>query len=616
MLTQSPRPLTRLLRVRIPLRAMLVAGFLVTCAVPLIGFWYWSHNTVLDNEFEEVEERHLLLARNLGAALERYHDDLISVFETFVDKMSVGEDLAFADGLFEKLRFRHICVFNSTTGTLTTSYFHKQNACPDALDAERVAYFQSLAADSTKAAGMSPVMITPDGATVLYMAAQSGPVIVVGAVGTSYFRELGKRISFGRMGHAAIVDQTGRVLAHPLVAWEEAAQDISAVSAVQRMLNGESGVERFYSPALKGDMIAGFTGIKGSGWGVMVPQPVVELEETVDRISGSGRLVFILGLALAVLIAFFVAGWFSRSINAVAEVARRMSQGDDSARVGDDLLAQPVLEISELGKSYNDMADRVQEARSKEIALRVTAEEAVAAKSQFLAIMSHEIRTPMNGLLGMAALLRRTKLDDQQSVFADRLIDSGQGLMTILNDVLDFSQIEAGHVELCNEPFDLCDTVRSIAALMQVEASKVGSVIETHFDRVETARLTGDRNRVGQVLLNLVGNAIKFTTDGTIHIWVEAARDSDPRTLRVVVKDTGVGVPEEAHERIFEHFVQVDSSMRRNHGGAGLGLAISKRLVNAMGGEIGISPNTGIGAEFWFTVADQPAGAKASPQPT
>lgn len=121
MLTQSPRPLTRLLRVRIPLRAMLVAGFLVTCAVPLIGFWYWSHNTVLDNEFEEVEERHLLLARNLGAALERYHDDLISVFETFVDKMSVGEDLAFADGLFEKLRFRHICVFNSTTGTLTTS---------------------------------------------------------------------------------------------------------------------------------------------------------------------------------------------------------------------------------------------------------------------------------------------------------------------------------------------------------------------------------------------------------------------------------------------------------------------------------------------------------------
>ena len=597
------RLVANLKRGKIPLRAMLVAGFLLACTVPLIGFWWWSHNTVLRSEIEEVPERHLLLARNLGAALERYHDDLHSVFGAFDDKMSAGDDLAFADDLFEKLRFRHICIFDSATGDLVRSYLGSDDKCPNALSTERMTFFAKLAATPDGGVGMSHVMKTPDDKTVLYMVSQIGGNMVVGAVYTTYFRELAKRISFGRLGHAAIVDQTGRVLAHPLVEWEEAARDISAISAVERMLAGESGIARFYSPALKGDMIAGFTGTP-SGWGVMVPQPIVELEETADGVSVAGRFVLAWSLALAVLIAILVAGRFSKSINAVATAARRMSKGDADARVGPELLAQPVLEISELARSYNDMADRVQEAQRQEVALRVTAEEAVAAKSRFLAIMSHEIRTPMNGLLGMAALLRKTGLDERQTMYAERLIDSGQSLMNILNDVLDFSQIEAGRIELCDEEFDICETVRSVTALMETEANKNGTTIETCFREINSGWLSTDRNRVGQVLLNLVGNAIKFTQNGTISIHVEPARWASQHGFRIVVKDTGVGVPEEAHAKIFEHFEQVDSSIRRSHGGAGLGLAISKRLVNAMGGEIGISRNIGKGAEFWFTVFD------------
>lgn len=610
-------PMTRLpatlKRGKIPLRAMMVAGFLLACTVPLIGFWWWSHNTVLQNEIEEVKERHLLLARNLGAALERYHDDLHSVFGTFADKMSAGDDLAFAEDLFGKLRFRHICVFDSANGDLVRGYLSWTDKCPSGLSDERLKFFEELAGATDGAVGMSHVMKTPDDQTVLFLVSQTGGNMVVGAVYTTYFRELGKRISFGRLGHAAIVDHTGRVLAHPLVEWEDAAMDISAISAVERMLSGESGVARFYSPALKGDMIAGFTGIPSSGWGVMVPQPIVELEETADGVSVAGRIVLAWSLTLAVLIAILVAGWFSKSINAVAAAARRMSDGDADARVGPELLAQPVLEISELAKSYNDMADRVQNANQQEVALRVTAEEAVAAKSRFLAIMSHEIRTPMNGLLGMAALLRKTGLDDRQAMYADRLIDSGQSLMNILNDVLDFSQIEAGRVELCDEEFDICQTVSSVVALMENEAAKNGTTIETCFREINSGWLSTDRNRIGQVLLNLVGNAIKFTKDGTIHIRVEPMRWASSHGFRIVVKDTGVGVPEDAHTKIFEHFEQVDSSIRRNHGGAGLGLAISKRLVNAMGGEIGISRSAGPGAEFWFTVFDK-SGEDAHPQ--
>ena len=601
-----------LIRRKIPLRAMLVAGFLLACTVPLVGFWWWSHNTVLKTEIEEVKERHLLLARNLGAALERYHDDLISVFEAFKTRMSAGDDLAFAEELFSKLRFRHICVFDSANGELVRSYLSSNDKCSSVLGNERRKFFEELSGSADGNVGMSHVMRTPDDKTVLFMVSRVDGNLVVGAVYTTYFRELAKRISFGRMGHAAIVDQTGRVLAHPLPEWEADAKDISAVSAVERMLAGESGIARFYSPALKGDMIAGFTGT-AAGWGVMVPQPIVELEETADGVSVAGRYVLAWSLTLAVLIAILVAGWFSKSINAVAIAARRMSDGDADARVGPELLSQPVLEISELAKSYNDMADRVQDAQRQEVALRVTAEEAVAAKSRFLAIMSHEIRTPMNGLLGMAALLRKTGLDDRQVMYADRLIDSGQSLMNILNDVLDFSQIEAGRVELCNEDFDLRETVGSVAALMEVEANKNGTTIETCFQDIGSGWLSTDRNRVGQILLNLVGNAVKFTKDGTIHIRVEPADRETQRGFRIVVKDTGLGVPEEAHAKIFEHFEQVDSSIRRNHGGAGLGLAISKRLVNAMGGEIGISRNTGTGAEFWFTLFDQ-ANEDAQPR--
>ncbi|MEM7212909.1 MAG: cache domain-containing protein, partial [Pseudomonadota bacterium] len=199
---------------KIPLRTMLVAGFLLTSAGPLVGFWYWSHTTVLKNEFDEVQERHLLLARNLGSALERYHGDLLSVFEIFTRKMARGDDLSFAEPLFQKLRFRHVCIFDAETLALRRSYFFELHACPNRLPEDRSAFLRDLAGNSLEGIGLSHVMRTPDGATVMYIAARVRDGLVIGAVHTSYFRELGRRISFGRLGHAAIVDHTGRVLAH------------------------------------------------------------------------------------------------------------------------------------------------------------------------------------------------------------------------------------------------------------------------------------------------------------------------------------------------------------------------------------------------------------------
>lgn len=602
-------------KLRIPLRLMLLAGFVLTCIVPMLGFWYWSNHAVLENEFDEVEERHLLLAQNLGAALERYHNDLTSVFDAFAGSLASGDEVGFARPVFEQLRFRHICVFDGESGALTRGFLAETDPCPSVLEAGRRSTFVQMLAQSSERTAMSGAIVLANDETVLYLVQRVGQQIVAGAVRTTYFRELGKRISFGRQGHAAIVDQTGRVLAHPLLDWEQAARDISRVSIVQRMLRGESGVERFYSPALKGDMIAGFTGIPRAGWGVMVPQPVVELEETAARISESGSAVLAIGMCISMLMAFVISGWFARAINAVAAVAQRMSAGDADARVDLETSSGVVLEFAELSESYNDMADRTQEARAKEVSLRVVAEDAAAAKSRFLAVMSHEIRTPMNGLLGTAALLRRTDLNSRQGLYTDTLIESGQGLMQILNDILDFSQIDAGHLAFHNQSLDIVTLVEGVISLMQPAARKNGTTLDAEYQIPRGSRINSDPNRIKQVMLNLIGNAIKFTSDGSILVTVSAAREFERAGFQISVRDTGVGVPPEDRERIFGHFERAGSAVSRAYGGTGLGLAISKRLVEAMGGEIGLRDVNGDGAEFWFTVTEC-SGLKDERAPT
>ena len=525
--------------------------------------------------------------------------------------MAADEDPAFARSLFTKLQFRHICVFDVTSRTLQRSFFSKEKPCPEAIGEERLGMLLDLENAGGDQVGMSGVTHTPDGATVLLLVRRFGDQLVVGAVKTDYFRQLGRRINFGRRGHAAIVDNTGRVMAHPLRDWEDAVKDISAVSAVQRMLNGESGVERFYSPALKGDMIAGFTAVTQAGWGVMVPQPVVELEATARRLSRSALFVLAIGLAFAIAMALLISGRLSRPVNAVARVARRMSDGETRARVGPELLRQPLSELAELSASFNQMADRIETSQTQEKSLRIKAEQAAIAKSQFLAVMSHEIRTPMNGLLGIAALLCTTKLDEKQQSFVNMLRESGDGLMRVLNDVLDFSQIDAGHIQIVALPYDLYEIVNSVANLMSLQAQINGTKIEIDCSDAPETNAVGDQFRVRQVLLNLVGNAVKFTENGTISITVSHDSASGSGGFRISVRDTGAGIPTEAQGRIFTEFMQVDSSMSRSHGGTGLGLAISKGLVEVMGGRIGFESRVGAGTVFWFTIPQQRRDAQA-----
>jgi two-component system, sensor histidine kinase and response regulator len=323
---------------------------------------------------------------------------------------------------------------------------------------------------------------------------------------------------------------------------------------------------------------------------------VLEVIRPLDSVEAATRR----GLRQSFALLSFIGGLAALGLAFVVGKLRRTS---------DELEERVVQRTGELAAANRDLQEEVVQRRAVEAELAVARDaalESARAKSEFLANMSHEIRTPLNGVIGMTGLLSRTGLTPEQRDFARTIESCGETLLALVNDVLDLSKIEAGKLVLESADFDLRETVESALEPLVVKARAKKIELASLVYRDVSTAVRGDERRLRQVITNLVGNGVKFTERGEVVVRVvKESEPGDEQVVKVSVTDTGVGIPAEAQKRLFQAFSQADGSTTRRYGGTGLGLVISKQIVESMGGTIGMSSEAGRGSTFWFTVTLQ-----------
>ena len=306
------------------------------------------------------------------------------------------------------------------------------------------------------------------------------------------------------------------------------------------------------------------------------------------------------GIVLALLFTALT----SRSVSKpLRELVAQIGQGERTSEFPERIAAgQAVAELHLLAETFNRVVTAERRSREELKQAKVAAESANRAKTEFLANISHELRTPMNGVLGLTDLLLDTALDTEQHEYAATVHSSAQSLLVIINDILDFSRLEDGRMILAPAPFDLRQTIQEVTALFEAQAYAKRLNLLLRYPAGAPAHLVGDAVRVRQVLTNLVGNAVKFTERGGVEVSVACPEQTAATaTLRVEVKDTGIGIDPEKRQLIFERFTQADGSMTRRYGGTGIGLSIVKQLVDLMDGTVEVESQLGTGSVFAVT---------------
>ncbi|WP_416898519.1 MAG: sensor histidine kinase [Minwuia sp.] len=597
------------------LRHTLFVAFLLIALIPVGLLALWTQREAYQKELDEVSERHLLLARNLSYALNRYARDVEAVFELSIVAMQAGTNI---EGgirpLLVEMGFEHDCIIDSNglpVSIILNIEERKGYYTPD-----EMGKLVELAKQAKGKVAFSGVIGNWAGVPKLVVVKQlADGHVALGALNTDYLVRLQKAIAFGERGHSAIVDQFGRVLAHPNENWRLEMKDISKISSVQRMMAGETGVETFYSPAMDADMIAGFTSVQRTGWGVMVPQPLAELSRHANEVQAVSVLIGLLGLLVALALAWVLARYLARPIEDVAAVARSVRGGDVSARVG--ALPEPSpREITALAEAFNMMLGELQKTNAELRKKAAEADEANEAKSRFLANMSHELRTPLTAVIGYSDIMVERILGDfgpdgHYDEYALSINEAGQHLLQIVEEILLLTRSEAGRLEVHPAPTDVGDCVDFTMSMVRSQAQEKRIRLEKDI-APDVPSLQTDEAKLRQVLINLVTNSVKFTDPGG-EIRITARADQRWGAV-ITVADTGIGIAASDMATVLEPFGQVANAYDRSHGGIGLGLPLTKELVALLGGEFELTSEPGRGTEATIRMPFRSPASFAPPQ--
>jgi len=421
----------------------------------------------------------------------------------------------------------------------------------------------------------------------------------------------------GQTGYAYIVSRGRQMISHPdRTRIMQPVPDEAQNPALARALDGFEGtLEGTNSQGLNG--LFTFKRLQSTGWVLASVIPTEEAFAPIARIEQDLALITALLMLLATPLLWAFSQRLVRPLGELASAMRERASNMQARHPAQPVVEAGSSEIRTVAAAFNEFLAARNEA---ELALAISeeqrsrimdsltqaktaAESANRAKSEFLANMSHEIRTPMNGVIGMIELARMSRLDNETAHYLEVAQHSAECLLAILNDILDVSKIEAGKLHIEQNTFALAPLIDEVLFLMKPQLDERGLAHRLTLPEELPSILIGDPLRIRQVLLNLIGNAVKFTHQGSIGVSVEIERRSDKKlTLAIAISDTGIGIPADRLDAIFHAFAQADGSTTRNYGGTGLGLTISSRLVQLMGGQITVQSHEGLGSTFRFTI--------------
>jgi len=424
--------------------------------------------------------------------------------------------------------------------------------------------------------------------------------IVVINYSTDHLYEHFRSLDMGRGGYLMVADSQGRLIFHP----DKALIGQPLLPGFKALLSGPSGTVAVHLDGQ--EVLLNYLRLAEMDWQVISIVPQAALVAPMSTIVSAGLVVLLACFAVIGVLAVRYSRRVVAPIRAISDGFQSIQQDRlDQVRPLPSLQTQD--EISEMVSWFKVFLDNLHARRRSEEELRQAkeaAEQASRAKGEFLANMSHEIRTPMNAILGMTQLALDARSLDERRDFVLKANRAAQSLLGVINDILDFSKIDAGKLELERVPLSLNEILAGLADVFETTAQDKGIALRFEVAPALSSELSGDPLRLRQVLQNLISNALKFTATGEVVVRVEKVSEEGGAVLcRFSVQDTGIGIEPEHLPRMFQSFFQTDSSITRRYGGTGLGLAISKRLVELMGGRIGVESELGKGSRFWFELA-------------
>ena len=553
--------------------------FGIATIIPMAVLWFWLDHAMYQQKVAEVQERHLLIAKNLRSALDRYHTDVVTGFEVVASNLSVSNPISNTKKIIKNLHFRHFCIADFETGVVTNSAGPVTAPCPKVAPAKRFKFLKSLIKGRGNQTVFSPVLNGPDNQPLIYVVKKIRNKLAIGALTTNYFVDLGKAISFGTKGHAAIVDQQGNILAHPKENWIKEHKNISKISAVKRMLKGDIGVETFYSPALKADMIAGIAGTKNGLWSVMVPQPISELKASARKTTSSLYPIIVLFIIAAGLTATFVANMVLIPLKHVMAGADAMVKGKDvEVSVGPEWRVPK--EFQDLQERFNIMAKSVARYQRQQRLDRQKAKQQAKGNVEYLANLAHELKTPLNSILGFSSVLKQAKPGAlparDQNEFLGHIEKSAGHMLGFVNDLLDLNRLDMGARKLDEQEIFLIEPIRFCEATVRKSLAEKNITLEIECENRDL-KIRVDERSINQIMINLVSNAVRYSFDNSV-VRVVAEEQKDG-AIKISVHDNGIGIPQEDLETIMLPFKRSSDPQIAEIHGTGLGLSIVKKLA-------------------------------------